>query len=120
MVSKGKNKKAEKSLRWLRGWTKPEAVKLEFLELVRYNEVSETRGSNGGINGDEGLFSKFKLFRDPSVYKPFRIMAVYFFVAFVVGITPARPFLGKIMTETGLSNHQNVYFVNMSIITILC
>lgn len=108
MATKGENKKAVKSLCWLRGWTKPEAIQLEFLELVHYSEVS---GKPAGSN-DDGVFSKFRLFKDPLVYKPFKIMAVYFFVAFVVGITPARPFLGRIMTEAGLSNHQNVYFVN--------
>lgn len=93
--------RAEKALRWLRGWTKPESVRAEHLELVRYNRVSGTR--NGAVDVKCNTFvSKLAQFKDPSVYRPLRLVMIYFFISDIVAIVPCRPFLSSIMAGVGL------------------
>jgi len=113
LVAKGKNKKAEMALCWLRGWVKPEAVKPEFLELIHYNEVSGTKVEK--INDDsDGLLSKLAHFKDPSVYKPLKLLMIYFFISFISSIFPTRPFMTKIMSTVDLTENQNEALVCIS------
>lgn len=96
---------------WLRGWVKPEIIKEEFLELIRYDKVSGTL--LGKIdNDDEGFFAKLAQFKDPSVYRPMRLVLISFSMAFLSGIFPARPFMTKIMTEIELFDNQNEILVH--------
>lgn len=111
MIAKGKHAKAEKSLCWLRGWVQPEAVKVEFLELIHYNNVSGTLAGEVGIE-DDRLISKLSKFKNPAVYRPFRLLMILFFVSFIAGLTPAKPFVCNILTEVGLTEHQSLYLVN--------
>lgn len=110
LIIRGDSAGAERSLCWLRGWTEPEVVRYEFQELVHYSRESGTCGDKDDVN--LGSSSNLSLFKDPLIYKPFKIMIIYSFVAFIVSVTPARPFLSRILTEAGLPNHQNVYCVS--------
>ncbi|XP_022166791.1 facilitated trehalose transporter Tret1-like isoform X3 [Myzus persicae] len=115
LVSKGENEKAEKALCWLRGWVKPEVVKMEYLELVRYNEVSGTQRLARDAN-HKNLFSKLAQFKEPSVYRPLRLIIFYFFTSIIMGSIPWKPFIGKIMTEVGLLNNQSLLLVVFAVL----
>ncbi|PSN40582.1 hypothetical protein C0J52_10777 [Blattella germanica] len=45
LLSRGREKEAERSLCWLRGWVTPDVVKQEFNELVLYNSKTNTTGA---------------------------------------------------------------------------
>jgi len=113
LVAKGKNEKAKKALCWLRGWVKPDIVKSEHLELIRYNEVSGTRRVTDDVNRSK-LLSKFAQFKDPSVYRPLILIMSYFLVSDIVSSVPWRTFVIKIMTEVGILNNQSLLLVNIS------
>jgi len=111
LIAKGEHEKAEKALCWLRGWVKPEVVKTEYHELVRYNEISGTQRITP-VAIHKNLFSKLAQFKDPSVYRPLRLIIFYFFISIIVSTIPWKPFISKIMTEIGLSNNQSLLLVN--------
>ncbi|XP_060878897.1 facilitated trehalose transporter Tret1-like isoform X2 [Metopolophium dirhodum] len=115
LVAKGEYEKAEKALCWLRGWVKPEVVKTEYLELVRYNEISGTQQITPVAN-QKNLFSKLAQFKDPSVYRPLRLIIFYFLISIIVSTIPWRPFISKIMTEVGLSNNQSLLLVAFAVL----
>lgn len=93
----------------------PDKVKAEHLDLINYNEVS---GSNGNklLNAadNKGLFSKLSVFKDPSVYRPLRLVMVFFFFSNVISLWPCKPFLSKILLEAGISNNQSLIMVRIS------
>lgn len=111
LISKGKNEKAEISMCWLRGWVEPEKIKHEFVELIQYNKLSGNQNGNVNII-NKNLFSKLVQFKDPSVYRPFRLVMISFFIAFISGLFLTRPFIFKIMTEIDLLNNQNEIMVH--------
>jgi hypothetical protein len=111
LVAKGKNDKAEKAMCWLRGWVEPEMVRHEFLELIHYNEVSGTRGSKGHVEKKKGLLAKLAEFKEPSVYRPMKLMMALFFVSNVVSLFHTRPFITKIMTNIYIVDNQNELLV---------
>lgn len=101
LIAKGKNEKAIQSLRWLRGWTKPEAIEAEHLELVQYNRVSGTKGESDATS-NKTFISKLKEFKEPGVYKPLRLVMIIFFIAHIVAMSPGKPYFGRIMAEVGI------------------
>lgn len=111
LIGKGKYEKAEEALCWLRGWVDLEEVKPEFLELVHYNAVSgtkdDTRRSDCQTVRDKGFWSEYSQFKDPSVYKPLKLMLIYFFLSFIGSMFPTRPFITKIMQKADLFVSQN-------------
>ncbi|XP_022166816.1 facilitated trehalose transporter Tret1-like isoform X2 [Myzus persicae] len=115
LVAKGKNEKAKKALCWLRGWVKPEVVKMEYLELLQYNEVSGTQRLTRDVN-HKNLFSKLAQFKEPSVYRPLRLIIFYFFTSIIISGILWRPFIGKIMTEVGLLNNQSLLLVVFAVL----
>ncbi|CAI6342765.1 unnamed protein product [Macrosiphum euphorbiae] len=119
LIAKGKNDKAEKAICWLRGWVDPEIVKPELITLFHYIEVSGTignEGSNFRANDDNSLLSKLALFKEPSVYKPLKLILIYFFTSYSVNLSPGKPFIGKIMTEVGLRDYQSIYLIIFSVV----
>lgn len=93
---------AIKSLCWLRGWTKPEAIKVEHFELVQYNQVSGAKGESDAT-GNKTFISKLREFKDPAVYRPLRLVMIFFFISNIVSMSPCKPYYSKIMTEVGIS-----------------
>lgn len=110
MVSKGKNKKAEKALCWLRGWVATKTVQTEYLELIHYNKVS-------GINNDNksgNFFKKLNAFKDPSVYGPLRLVLIIFFISNTLCLSPARSFITKIFENVGIpKNNHSIILVRI-------
>lgn len=97
---------------WLRGWVKPETIKPEFLELIHYNEVSGSKGDKDNTD-DQRILSKLSQLKNPSVYRPLRLMMVVFFISYISSIFPTRPFITKIMKEVDLLNNQNESLVRI-------
>jgi len=116
LIAKGRNEKAEEAMCWLRGWVEPEKIKPEFLEMIHYNEVSGTQGGCKIDTDDKKLFSNLTQFKNPAVYRPLRLIMMFFFISFVVSIFPTRPFITKIMKEIDLFNNQNESLVSYSFI----
>lgn len=59
---------------------KPETIKDEYNEHIRYNELSGTQGENINVSGNKGLISKLAQFKNPSVYKPLRLLIIFFYI----------------------------------------
>ncbi|XP_026807795.1 facilitated trehalose transporter Tret1-like [Rhopalosiphum maidis] len=122
LIAKGKNKKAEKALCWLRGWVDSDTVKPELFKLLHYNNISGTIGtqySNVVTSDNNSLLSKIAQFKEPSVYKPMKLIMIYFFTSYVINLTAGKPFIGKIMTEVGLRDNQSIYLIIFSILQMV-
>uniref|UniRef100_A0A2S2NU48 Facilitated trehalose transporter Tret1 n=2 Tax=Schizaphis graminum TaxID=13262 RepID=A0A2S2NU48_SCHGA len=110
LIAKGKNEKAKKALCWVRGWVNPEIVKTEYLELIRYNELSGTR--NGKVNIEyDSLSSKLSQLKDPSVYRPLGLVMIVFFISYIICLLPCKPYFSQIMNQVDLSNDQSLLLV---------
>jgi SP family facilitated glucose transporter-like MFS transporter 8 len=107
LVSVGKNKKAEKSLCWLRGWVEPKKIQTEYLELIHYNEVS-------GINNDSksaSFFKKLAELKNPSVYGPLKLVMIIFFISNIICLSPGRSFINEIFHKVGILNNHSLILV---------
>jgi len=82
---------------------------------LHYNNVSGTIGtqdSNVVTNdGSKNLLLKLSQFKEPSVYRPMKLIMIFFFTSYIINLTPGKPFIGKIMTEVGLRDHQSICLV---------
>ncbi|KAF0773728.1 facilitated trehalose transporter Tret1-like [Aphis craccivora] len=122
LIAKGKHEKAEKAICWLRGWVDSETVKPELSNLLHYNNVSGTIGtqdSNVVTNDSKNLLSKLAQFKEPSVYRPMKLIIIFFFTSYIVNLTPGKPFIGKIMTEVGLRDHQSICLIIFSVLQMI-
>ncbi|XP_050437238.1 uncharacterized protein LOC126843634 [Adelges cooleyi] len=120
LIAQGQTEKAEKAICWLRGWVEPSVVKGEFHELVRYNLVSGTQnGETPAVSKPAGLFHKLALFKDPLVYRPLRLVMVFFFFSLVLCLVPCRPFLYRIFINIGLTEHHDLLLVFLSVLQIV-
>lgn len=117
LISNGKNEKAKKALCWLRGWVNPEIINAEHLELVRYNEVSGTRIGKANVKLDS-LSSKLAQLKDPSVYRPLRLVMIVFFISYIICLLPCKPYFSQIMNQVDLSNDQSLLLVFFAILQI--
>lgn len=110
-------------MRWLRGWTDSKTVELELLDLVHYNKLTESQGKHvHGVpttDDHKSLFAKFAELKDPSVYKPMKLMMIYFFVSYVVSIFPVRPYITKMLADVDLSHNMNVFMVRNTTFTVI-
>lgn len=102
LIAKGKTEKAKEALCWLRGWTDLEAVDTEHQEYILYNQVSGNDARKEKADDGQTLLSKLKEFKDPSVYRPFNFVIIFFFACDLVGLWPCRPYFGKIMTAVNI------------------
>jgi len=87
-----------------------ETVQTEHLELIRYNEVSGTRHGKVKVE-NENIFSKLAQLKDPSVYRPLRLVMIVFFISFILCLLPCKPYFSKIMKEVGLLDDQSLLLV---------
>lgn len=115
LIANGKNEEAKKSLCWLRGWVKPEIIKTEYLELIRYNEVSGIRYGKVDI-GKNSLSLKLAQITKPSVYRPLRLVMIVFFISYIVCLLHCKPYFSQIMNKVGLSDDQNLLFVIFAVL----
>ncbi|KAF0763767.1 facilitated trehalose transporter Tret1-like [Aphis craccivora] len=117
LIANGKNEKAKKALCWLRGWVNPEIINAEHHELVRYNEVSGTRIGKVDVELDS-LSSKLAQLKDPSVYRPLRLVMIVFFISYIICLLPCKPYFSQIMNQVDLSNDQSLLLVFFAILQI--
>ncbi|XP_013165963.1 PREDICTED: facilitated trehalose transporter Tret1-like [Papilio xuthus] len=133
LLSKGRQKDALNSLCRLRGWVKPEDVKEEFEELLRYNDLnkqcivcardgeSET-GSCEHMNCGfvEKIILKFKhVFFVKETIRPFTLVMAYFLFHSLSGLIPVRPNLVNFCKALGMKYDAKTFVVIVGAVLIL-
>lgn len=113
LLSKKRTKHAEKSLRWLRGWTTKQAVAHEFHELQRHSERSNACYSC--IKQDlhcshppPTIAEKYSELKRKQTIKPIVICCSLFFLYNFSGAITMRPFVKKYTVHSfgGKSIHE--------------
>ncbi|XP_050533262.1 facilitated trehalose transporter Tret1-like [Daktulosphaira vitifoliae] len=118
LANKGKNDKAIKSLCWLRGWVDSSLVKEEYKELIQYNQLSGTHHGEA-IEKNINFTSRMMFFKDPLVYRPLRLILVFFLISQILSIIPCRPYLKHILTELGLVTNQSLILILFTALQIV-
>lgn len=101
LLSKKRIKDAEKSLRWLRGWTTKEVVAHEFYELQRHSERSVAcykciKQDLHCLHPPPTIAEKFSELKRKQTLKPFVIIIILFFLSQFTGATAIRPYIAQI------------------------
>ncbi|XP_050533259.1 facilitated trehalose transporter Tret1-like isoform X2 [Daktulosphaira vitifoliae] len=119
LIAKGRNEEAEKCLCWLRGWVEPNVVKSEFHELIHYNEVSGALQGDSTSRKSSSILQYLALFKDPLVYRPLRLVMLFFFFSFILCLIPCRPFLYIILERVGIFDYHDLILVLLSVLQIM-
>lgn len=109
LLSKGRNEKAMDAICWLRGWVDPCVVATEYQELMFYYKTSVDQSK--AIKVSKGLFSSFLWIKSASVYRPLRLVAVYYVFTLISCLTPCRPYIVKLMYESGVKDTHSISLV---------
>ncbi|XP_050533260.1 facilitated trehalose transporter Tret1-like [Daktulosphaira vitifoliae] len=117
-LTKGRTEDARKSLCWLRGWVYPSEIEEEFNEIVRYVELSGNKNENK-IQNDVKMTSKIAMFKNPMVYRPLRMLLLFFMFSQLLSIIPVRPYIMNLLTEVGLGKNQTLIVMFLSISQII-
>ncbi|XP_050533052.1 uncharacterized protein LOC126901007 [Daktulosphaira vitifoliae] len=117
LLSRGKSVDAMKSLCWLRGWVEPREVKQEYEELVQYNKISGVHVANNSKKNVKFTSNKLSI-KDPLIYRPLRLISVFFLVSIILSIIPCKPYLEHILTELGLKTNQSLILILLSFLQI--
>ncbi|XP_008184642.1 facilitated trehalose transporter Tret1 isoform X2 [Acyrthosiphon pisum] len=101
LLTKGKSLKAQRTLAKLRGWPSQETgSSKEFKEMIAF--TSTAVHDNDDIEKDEkGATSSWGQLLRPEVYRPFRLLMVYFFYANLMSGVQYGPYLLQIFTDFG-------------------
>ncbi|KAK9500206.1 hypothetical protein O3M35_001508 [Rhynocoris fuscipes] len=107
LISKGRIEDAEKALCWLRGWTKPEAVKEEFNQLLEYTrDVNLKKKRNLVFVVTEPLVEvkmslrqRIVYFWRPTMRRPLILIVWLFFFIYGTGFSTVRPYFMHIFEE---------------------
>ncbi|VVC30787.1 Sugar transporter, conserved site,Major facilitator superfamily domain,Major facilitator, sugar [Cinara cedri] len=106
LLTKGKTDKAKRTLGKLRGWVTYEKCSCEFQEMVVYtstniNTNSQTieTGKDDHDGGDDE--SPWRQLLRPEVYRPFRLIMIYFFYTGLLTGTPFSPYLNSVFLQFG-------------------
>lgn len=104
LISKGRMVDAEKSLRWLRGWSKKDKVMVEFEQMVR--DVTKATKKSSGIptklTKRDKFHSGLNYVRRSEVLGPFRMLMILFFITMVSSFIPMRPYIIEVFHMFGL------------------
>lgn len=98
------------AVRWLRGWTNQQAVANEYRDLVYYYKTSAEQTK--ATERSSGMFSSFAWLKDPSVYRPLRLVTIYYMLTLISCLTPCRPYIVELMYEAGVSDTHSVALVS--------
>lgn len=112
LLSKGENEKAMNAICWLRGWVDPCIVATEYQELLYYYKASVEQSKSTKCK--KGLSYAFSCIRDPSVYRPLRLVTMYYTFTLISCLTPCRPYIVKMMKNSGVKNTHNLDLVSIT------
>lgn len=110
LLSQGENEKAMDAVRWLRGWTNQQAVANEYRDLVYYYKTSAEQAK--ATERSSGMFSSLAWLKDPSVYRPLRLVTIYYMLTLISCLTPCRPYIVELMYEAGVIDTHSVALVS--------
>lgn len=101
LLSKNREKEAEKSLCWLRGWVSEHVVSKEFQDLKQHSEHSKSCDSCKQLGVEcthppPTLTEKFFELKEKRTFKPFMILVALFFFDQFTGVGAMRPFIVRI------------------------
>lgn len=101
LLSKNRVKEAEKSLRWLRGWTSSEVVADEFNKIKQHSELSTAcnlciKQNVKCLHPLPSLTEKFSELKRKQTIKPLIIVIALFFLGLFTGDSSMRPFFVQI------------------------
>ncbi|KAI5744074.1 hypothetical protein M8J77_025412 [Diaphorina citri] len=104
LISKGKLAEAEQSLRWLRGWSKKDKVRIEFEQIVRdmTKSANEAKENNAELSKFDKFMEELKYFKRPEVLRPFIMLMLLFVITSIGAYIPMRPYLVEIFLTFGL------------------
>ncbi|XP_008475502.1 facilitated trehalose transporter Tret1 [Diaphorina citri] len=105
LISKGRMADAEQSLRWLRGWSKKDKVRVEFDQIVRGIEKSSkdaNRNASRNISKIDKIRNELNYFKRPEIIRPFNMLIILFFVTVISAFIPMRPYLVEVFQTFGL------------------
>ncbi|XP_075231760.1 facilitated trehalose transporter Tret1-like isoform X2 [Lycorma delicatula] len=117
LVTKNRTSEAEQALCWLRGWVQPIKVREELLKLLEYmkspdvkemenitrsNKENGTSDNERQVNKKGGIINKLKILTQPNVYRPLRMIIIYFLISHSVSLWGVRPFLVHIFKLIGM------------------
>ncbi|KAL1459350.1 hypothetical protein WDU94_011341 [Cyamophila willieti] len=96
LVSKGRLKDAERSLRWMRGWSKKPKVRVEFERLVQKTHTATLNNTQSQAQG------QFTHLRRPEFQRPFIMILILYIITLIPSLLPMRPFFVQISHIFGL------------------
>ncbi|XP_075213079.1 facilitated trehalose transporter Tret1-like isoform X2 [Lycorma delicatula] len=97
LLSRGRIEEAEKALCWLRGWASPEAVRMEFLQILKYSISSQTTPPSSASSAS----SLISIFFRVEMMRPLFLVTCFFFFSTSSGLIPVRPFLITVFSKPG-------------------
>lgn len=123
LLSKNKSKEALKSLQWLRGWVSSDAVYNEFVELQRYNNLSNScsncqkqmiKCSHSGPS----LYDKIKDMTRKRTLKPFVLITILYILMEFSGMFVMRPYIVQILNAYGIPLDANLTTVFLGLLGV--
>lgn len=101
LVSKGRLHEAERSLRWVRGWSEKTKVRVEFDQLVKETS-SATLYVAGKQRSSSGFVELYNYLTRPEILRTTNMIMLLFVITIIASLQPMRPFLVEIFTTFGL------------------
>lgn len=113
LLLKDRQKDAEKSLQWLRGWVSPETVQKEFIELQNYSNISSAcvacaKKSIKCCHPKPTFCDKIREIKRKRTLKPFfLIVCLHFFFEFCA-IIVWQPYIIQVLRAFGTPINANL------------
>lgn len=117
LVSKGRLNEAERSLRWVRGWSKKNKVLVEFDQLVR-DTSSATLYIPGKKRSSNQFVELCNNLRRPEILRPTYMIMSLFLITIIASLQPMRPFLVEIFKLFGLPVSSDWVLVMTGVLSI--
>ncbi|KAL1459755.1 hypothetical protein WDU94_011710 [Cyamophila willieti] len=114
LVSKGRLEDAERSLRWVRGWSEKPKVRVEFERLVQQTHTATLNEANN--TQSQGQFTYL---RRPNFQRPFIMVLILFIITLIPSLLPMRPFYVEIFQTYNLPVRAEWFLVFINLLNIL-
>ncbi|RZF41696.1 hypothetical protein LSTR_LSTR011631 [Laodelphax striatellus] len=102
LICVGRTAEAEQALCWLRGWVHPAYVRKEFLSMLKHLNLPCAQELEKMTNLPHRFMDNLLILTRPSIYKPFTLIIIYFFVSNSISLLGMKPFLVKIFIDVGM------------------